>query len=235
MAFWNKFVRAASGLVRRISGSDGGEAATRRISFTIGVIALSAKMAKADGTVTPDEVAAFRAIFDVPPQELRNVARVYDLAKQDTAGFETYARQLARLFRNQKVVLEDLLDALFYIAKADGEVHPNELAFLRRVAEIFGFSAACFERIAERHIGPDRASPYTILGVSPDASDDEIKAAYRRLIKENHPDRLIAQGMPREFIAVANDRLAAINDAYERIRAQRAMLGERAAAAGNAS
>ncbi|RMD86496.1 MAG: molecular chaperone DjiA, partial [Alphaproteobacteria bacterium] len=218
------FKAAAAGLIRRVSGSDGGEAATRRIGFTIGVIALSAKMAKADGRVTPDEVAAFRAIFDVPPQELKNVERVYDLAKQDTAGFESYARQLARMFRNEKVVLEDLLDALFYIAKADGEVHPDELTFLRRVAEIFGFTPSCFARISERHIGPDRASPYAILGVTPDASDEEVKTAYRRLIKENHPDRLIAQGMPREFIAVANDRLAAINDAYERIMAQRAML-----------
>jgi len=221
MAIWDKFVSAASDLFRLITGGASEDEATRKISFTIAVIALSAKMAKADGQVTENEVAAFKQIFTVPPQEMKNVARVYDLAKQDTAGFESYARQVATLFKDNCVVLEDLLEALFYIAKADGQVDPSEMEFLQRVADIFGFTSAGFERIATRHIGPDRASPFTVLGLSPDASDEEIKQTYRRLIKENHPDRLIAAGLPREFVAVANDRLAAINDAYDRIAAQR--------------
>jgi len=221
MAIWDKFVNAASDLFRLVTGGASGDDATRRVTFTIAVIALSAKMAKADGQVTNTEVEAFKEIFEVPPHELKNVARVYDLAKQDTAGFESYAKQVAGLFKDNCVILEDLLEALFYIAKADGHVHEEEMAFLRRVADIFGFTQAGFERIAVRHVGAERSSPFTILGVSPDADDEEIKQTYRRLVRENHPDRLIAQGLPREFVAVANDRLAAINDAYGRIAAQR--------------
>ncbi|WP_281301283.1 MULTISPECIES: molecular chaperone DjiA [unclassified Iodidimonas] len=221
MSIWDSLFSAASGLLRLITGSENEDDATRKITFTIGVIALSAKMAKADGQVTEDEVDAFRAIFDVPPHELKNVARVYDMARQDTAGFEVYARQVAALFKDRAIVLEDLLDALFHIARADGSVHRAEIDFLHKVAGIFGFSDAEFEALSARHIGADRNSPYTILGVSPDIADDDLKAAYHRLIKENHPDRLMAMGLPREFISVANDRLASINAAYDRVKAQR--------------
>lgn len=203
--------------------SKGDEGATRKISFTIGVIALAAKMAKADGEVTEDETAAFQQLFQVPPHELRNVQRVYNLARQDTAGFEAYAKQVASLFSQDTVVLEDLLDALFMIAKADGVFHPSEMDYLRTVAEIFGFSQDQFDRIVSRHTGADRSNPYVILGVSADASDDEIKRTYRHLVKRNHPDRLMAEGVPKEFTAVATQRLAAINEAYERIRTQRGL------------
>ena len=208
-----------------IETATGGEAddAVRRITFTIGVIALSAKMAKADGVVTEDEVEAFKRLFRIPAQEARNVGRVYRMAQQDTAGFETYARQIARLFAENRAVLEELVDALFYIAQADGVLHPHELEYVRKVAEIFGFTDTEFEAIAARHMGPAYEDPYTILGLDRKASDDEIKAAYRRLIKEHHPDRLIAQGMPEEFVQVANDRLAAINQAYDKIEAERGL------------
>ncbi|GAB4124730.1 MAG: DnaJ family molecular chaperone [Rhodothalassiaceae bacterium] len=222
MRIWTSIVDTATDLLRRLAGeTDEADGAQRRISFTIGVIALAAKMAKADGEVTQDEVETFRTLFKVPPHETKNVTRVYDMAKQDTAGYETYARQIARLFTGSRAVLEELLDALFHIARADGTVHPGEMAFLRRVAEIFGLSEAEFESLAARHVGPDRASPYTVLGVTPDISDEELKATWRRLVRETHPDKLMAEGMPREFLAVAHDRLAAINAAYERIKAQR--------------
>lgn len=224
MALIDKFLDTARDLFRRISGGGDEDAATRRISFTIAVIALAAKMAKADGTVTEDEIAAFREIFTVPAHEYKNVTRVYDLARQDTAGFELYARQVMRLFGERHIVLEDLLDALFHIARADGHVHPGELDFIRRVSDIFGFDDACFERISARHVGPDRSSPWAMLGVSAEADDDEIRTAWRNLVKQHHPDRLIALGMPREFVALANDRLAAINGAYERILARRRVV-----------
>ncbi|MCH8862230.1 MAG: TerB family tellurite resistance protein [Proteobacteria bacterium] len=200
-----------------------GEGATRKITFTIGVIALSAKMAKADGQVTRDEIEAFREVFKIPPHEVRNVGRVFDMARKDTAGYEAYAAQIARLFKETPQVLEDLLGALFHIANADGIMHPAEIEYLDNVARIFGFSDAQYESIRALHMGPDRASPYTIMGISPDISDKDLKKRYRTLIKENHPDKLIAQGMPQEFIEVANDRLAAINAAYDRLEEQRGL------------
>jgi DnaJ like chaperone protein len=191
------------------------------VAFTIAIIALGAKMAKADGVVTDDEIEAFGRIFRVPPSEEANVRRIFNLARQDVAGFEIYAAQIARIFRGNPAVLEDVLDGLFEIAKADGVLHPGELAFLERVADIFGFAPGEFRRIRASHFGPDAADPYVILGVDHGAGDDEIRRTYHLLVRENHPDRLIARGVPEEFVRLANDKLAAINGAYRKIQEER--------------
>lgn len=195
--------------------------ATRQIAFTIAVIVLGAKMAKADGVVSRAEVAAFKEVFRVPQNELKNVARLFDQAKNDPAGFEPYAKQIARMFRKDHPVLEELLDGLFHIAKADGGVHQAEIAFLKSVAHIFGFDEAQFARIRESHLGPDKADPYTVLGITRNASNEEIKLAWRTLVRDNHPDKLMAQGLPVEFIEFANDKLATINAAYDKIAKER--------------
>jgi len=191
------------------------------IVFTIAIIALGAKMAKADGTVTDDEIEAFGRIFRVPPAEEANVRRIFNFARQDTAGYEIYAGQIARMFRGNPGMLEDVLDGLFEIARADGVLHPAELQFLERVAEIFGFSPDEFRRIRASHIGPDQADPYVILGVDRAASEDEIKRTYRLLVRENHPDSLMARGVPEEFLRLANEKLAAINGAYAKVMRER--------------
>lgn len=196
---------------------------TKETAFTIAVIALSAKMAKADGQVTRDEIDAFKQLFHVPPEELKNVGRVFDLARKDARGFEPYARQVGRMFQTSPAVLEELIDALFHIAKADGVIHPNELTYLQEVARIFGFDEATFARIKAGHMGPDQSDPYVILGVAHDASDDEVRAAWRTLIRENHPDALTAQGMPQDFIDIATEKLATINDAWDKVRKQRGL------------
>jgi DnaJ like chaperone protein len=196
---------------------------TGKVAFTIGVIALGAKMAKADGQVTRDEVNAFKEVFEIPPQEMANVARVFDMARQDVAGYEQYARQVANMFRQQPRVLEDLLAGLFHIALADGNFHPNEEKYLHSVAGIFGFSEDDWTRIRASHLGPDQADPYVILGVKADDSDAAIKKAYRQLVRENHPDKLIAEGMPEEFVQLANEKIATINDAYDKLRRIRGM------------
>jgi DnaJ like chaperone protein len=190
------------------------------VAFTIAVIALCAKMARADGVVTPDEEQAFARVFRVPLGEEAHVRRIFNLAQQDTAGFEAYAGQIASLFRGNPGVLEDVMDGLFEIAKADNVLHPGELAFLERVAEIFGFAPQVFRRIRATHFR-DAADPYVVLGVSWEANDDEIKRTYRMLVKENHPDSLMARGVPPEFVQIANDKLASINAAYEKILKER--------------
>jgi DnaJ like chaperone protein len=196
------------------------------LAFTMAIIALGAKMAKADGVVTHDEIETFFRIFRVPPGEEGNVRRVFDYARQDTAGYEAYAGQIARMFRSNPAVLEDVLDGLFEIAKADGILHPGELEFLERVAEIFGFAPGEFRRIRASHFGPDAEDPYVILGVDPDASDEEVKQTFRLLVRENHPDKLVARGVPEEFIRLANDKLAAITGAYDRIKKERRIEAE---------
>lgn len=199
----------------------------RRVAFSIAMIALSAKMAKADGVVTQDEVQAFRQIFIVPRDQTRNVGRLFDLAKQDIAGFEDYALRLANLCGDGEencVMLEDVLDGLFHIARADGVVHEREVAFLRRVAEIFGVEENHFQAILARHaiICGQEGDPWQVLGIDRGTPFDAVKARYRLMVAENHPDKLIARGVPEEFLAIANRRLAAINEAFETIeRAER--------------
>jgi DnaJ like chaperone protein len=192
----------------------------RRIAFTIAVIALGAKMASADGVVTRDEVAAFGDVFQIPPGEEEHVRLVFDLARKSSAGFESYARQVGRLFATDRAVLENLLGGLFHIALADGRVFPAEDAYLREVARHFGFDSADFARIRALHLGAEYdagESPHAILGLSPDASPSAVRDAYHRLVRESHPDLVIAQGLPPECIALATARIARINAAYEEI------------------
>lgn len=196
-------------------------AGTRQIAFTIAVIVLGAKMAKADGVVTREEILAFRQVFHVPPDEISNVGRLFDRARRDPHGFEPYANQIAKLFPPGSRILEELLEGLFHIAKADGVVSEEELSYLHQIAGIFGFSDAEFDRIRAGHIGPDQSNPYTILGIARDATDAEIKAAWRKLIRETHPDRLIAEGLPQEFVDLANEKMATINAAYDQIAKER--------------
>jgi DnaJ like chaperone protein len=191
------------------------------VIFATGLIALCAKMAKADGVVTNDEVRAFRQIIDVPDEDLDKVARLFDLAKQSSAGFEVYAGQIAAAFRDDRPLLESILDGLYHIAKADHAVHEAETRYVKAVAARFGFSEEEFTVIEARHVTrPD--DPYAALGAERAMSDDALKALYRRRVAETHPDHLIARGMPPEAIRIATLRLAAINAAWEKILRERA-------------
>lgn len=220
---------AACGLVGLVEALrtvlEGDPTTRRKVAFSVAMIALSAKMAKADGVVTQDEVRAFAQVFAVPPAESRNVARLYDLAKSDVAGFEAYAQRLARLCASEtedgSAVLEDVLDGLFHIAKADGLLHDLEGSFLGRVAEIFGISEERYAILLSRHVDGGRADPYRVLGIPREKPFAEVRRHYRQLVASNHPDRLIARGLPEEFIAIATRRLAAINAAYEVIERER--------------
>jgi DnaJ like chaperone protein len=192
----------------------------RRVAFTIAVIALGAKMATADGAVTRDEVAAFGDVFQVPAGEEEHVRLVFDLARKSTAGFESYARQIGRLFAGDRAVLENLLGGLFHIALADGRLFPAEDAYLREVARHFGFDASDYACIRAHHVGAEdegAEDPHAILGVGRDASFGAIREAYHRLVRESHPDLVIAQGLPPECIALATARVARINAAYDRL------------------
>jgi DnaJ like chaperone protein len=192
------------------------------VIFTTGLIALSAKMAKADGVVLRSEVEAFEKLVEVPPEEHRNVQRLFELAKSTTEGYEAYARQIAEAFRDEPQLLEDLVDGLFDVATADGAVHEAELAYVQRVATILGFGGQEFDRIAARHVRrPD--DPYLVIGAERGLSDEALKRHYRALVAEIHPDREIARGLPPEAVKIATHRLAAVNAAWDRIAAERGL------------
>ncbi len=189
----------------------------RSAAFAIAVIALGAKMAKADGLVTRDEVTAFREVFNIPPEEEANAARVYNLARQDVAGFEEYAASIARMFDSTHITLCDLLEGLFHIAVADGSYHANEDDFLARVAEIFSITDREFRSLRTRFVPDAEPDPWHVLGVDPDTPMDQIQTAWRRLVKESHPDRMMARGVPQEAVKLAEKRLIAVNLAWEAI------------------
>ncbi len=237
MSIWGKIGGAAAGFV--IGGGPLGAAlgalaghavfdreptpSEKQVIFTIGVTALAAKMAKADGMSTDHEFAAFQRIVHIEPKDEADVRRVYDLAHETTAGFEAYAGQLARVFRDRPGLLEDLLDALFFVAAADGEVHEAELTYLREVARRFGISDSAFNNLCAAYGGPCDPDPYALLNVDSAATDVEVRKAYLKAVSENHPDRMIARGAPEEFLQVATEKLARINAAYEVIKKERGL------------
>lgn len=186
----------------------------RQIAFTVAVIALSAKMAKADGQVSRSEIEAFRQRVHIPQEEVGRVGKFWDLARQTPDGFEAYASQTASLFGPRNPILEQLLELLFFIARADGEIKDSEWAYLAEVARLFGFDEDDFRHFSDLW-GQSQTLPHHLLAVARDAGPDEIRAAWKKLVKEYHPDRLRAEGLPDEFVAAANDKLAAINQAYE--------------------
>ena len=196
------------------------ETALKQIGFTIGVIVLSAKMAKADGKVTEDEIRAFKEKINVPDSEIKNVAKLWDQAKKTTDGFQIYARQIANLLEKNSSVLEELLKLLIIIALADGKITIPEIKYLKEVGNIFGFSEKDFERIYSSKSGVF-SDPYQILGVSRDASINEIKQKWKQLAINHHPDRLISQGIPEDLIHKSTSRLKEINNAWDTIQNQR--------------
>ena len=221
MTVWTRITELAQslgdGVTSTLEGLTGvGKPPEKSIAFTIGMIALGAKMAKADGAVTDDEVLAFSQVFHVPEKDRAAVTRVFNMAKQDVAGYETYAVQVAKLFGVGSHVLETVMDGLFHIAKADGVIHPGELEFLERVSEIFGFKQNDWHRMRARHVAI-KDDPYEILGVSADVTLAAVKKRYKSLAKELHPDKQIAAGVPAELVRLATERLTRINAAFAEI------------------
>jgi DnaJ like chaperone protein len=233
MSIWGKLAAAELMIAGPIAGLLGGRAAPddranrqdqlaeNQVAFTVGVIVLGAKMAKADGVVTADEVKAFKDAFKVSNAEMKQAARVFNLAKRDVTGYEACAEQLVIVFKGNRKLLEDVLEGLFHIAKADEALHPQEEQFLAQVAKRFGFTDAEFNRIKARHAA--ERNPYEVLGLDHEVNNAELERRYRALLTDNQPDKLIARGVPEEFVTIAVEKLAAIEEAYAAIAKQRGL------------
>lgn len=229
MSIWTRISEAIAALARGDSLAtvfDGLRTPPERsVAFTIAVIALGAKMAKADGQVTRDEVTAFREVFRIADRDEAEAAKVFDLARQDVAGYDLYARRIAKMFGERSDTLCDLMEGLFHIAMADGGYHPAEDEFLLDVAKIFGIDEARFRNLRARFVPDATADPYAILGIEPGANYDEARSAWKAAVRECHPDRLAARGLPEEAIGMAEKRLVSLNRAWEEITAKRGHAG----------
>lgn len=221
--FWSRILTASAQLFGPPQVHDGRGTAGEVDDAPVvaALVALGAKMAKADGEVRPEDVRAFYHVFRAEPGSRLMIERFFKLARQTTLGFERYARRVAKHFRARPAALEDVMDGLFHIALADGVLTPEERDYLARVADIFGFSESEFARLKSTHIGRDSDDPYLILGIEEDVSDDGLRKAYRRAAAANHPDRIVARGLPPEMTALATHKMAMINRAYAQIKAQR--------------
>ncbi|MGA0603032.1 TerB family tellurite resistance protein [Caulobacter sp. KR2-114] len=231
MTFWRNIASLAA---RRVDGAECPDCPAglpgEDPAFSTAVTALGAKLAKADGSATGDEFAAFSEVFQSDAASQPNVRRLYDLARQTTHGFESYARRLAKRYGACPQLLEDVLDGLFHIAKADGVVTGDELDYLARVGDLFGLSALTFRRLKATHLGVSANDPYVVLGVAPDIADAELRAAWRAALSAAHPDRARARGLPAEFIEVAEAKSAAINAAFSEVMRERRELSGSSAA-----
>jgi DnaJ like chaperone protein len=195
--------------------------------FAICCVVLSAKLAKCDGAVKREEIDAFKRQFRIPPESVRDIGRLFDQARDSSEGFETYARQLGDAFADNRGMLEDVLSALFVIARSDGAVNGPEQDFLLRTHRAFGLEQSAWDRVRggapPRQAVADEPDAYGVLGVSRSASVEEIRNTWKRLMRENHPDSLAARGVPAEFIARANEKVARINAAWDRIKRERGL------------
>ena len=232
MTIWNRLLERAQRLFDPQDESDlpervGFEACgpdPQDVAFTAAVVGLGAKLAKADGHVSDDEVQVFSKVFQAAPEDAASVRRVFNIARQTVRGYEGYASKIANKYGDRPCLLEGVLDGLFYIAGADGVVTLDEMIYLQKVSNIFGFTDTDFRRIKASHLGADPSDPYEILGVSHSADFNSIRVAYRQLMADNHPDRVVTNGAPREFEQRAHEKAAAITSAYAKIRAERGML-----------
>ncbi len=222
MSIWSRIADALSALT---SGEPLSEVFNRlrtpperSVAFAIAVIALGAKMAKADGQVTRNEVRAFREVFHIPQADEANAAKVFNLARQDVACVGDYAFRIVKMVGEDQAPLCDLLEGLFHIAVADGSYLEAEDAFLRRVVEIFGLSERDFRTTRARFVQDADPDPYEVLGVDPSDTLETIQAAWRRAVRESHPDQMLARGVPEEALKLAERRLIAINRAWEEIQ-----------------
>ena len=185
--------------------------------FAIALIILTAKLAKADGKVSKEELIAVKNKLKIPDHEIDQVGKIFNKAKEDSLGYEPYAQQIAQIYRNNPAVLDEVINILFYIAEADGKVSDSEITMMRNIARIFSISQSQFEGIRESRKGSDKLNPYVVLGCDPNEDFASIRKKYLSLSKEHHPDVLVSKGVPQEVIEESKKKMRAINSAFDQI------------------
>jgi len=186
--------------------------------FALSLIVLSAKLSKADGQVSKEELVAVRDKLKIPENEINNVGKIFNKAKEESSGYEPYAQQIAQIYKNNLNVLEEVINILFYIAEADGNTSQSELNMIQHIAQIFGLNQSQFNSIRESRKSSDKLNPYIVLESKPEENLQTIRKKYLKLSKEHHPDILISKGVPKEVIEESKKKMRAINSAWDQIQ-----------------
>ncbi len=200
----------------------------RQAIFFTAAFSMVGKLAKADGRVCPDEIAAIEKIakeaLGLDNQTRAYAINVFTEAKDRPESFSDYARQFGDVFRQDQQLCQFMMTFLFQVAMADGELHPQEENMLLEAKSAFSLHESVYQSLRSRYVGLHSSSVslskhYENLGISNNATAPEIKKAYRQKATEFHPDKIEGKGLPPEFIKFANDRLAEINESYDAIMA----------------
>jgi len=186
--------------------------------FALSLIVLSAKLSKADGQVSKEELIAVKDKLRIPENEIDQVGKIFNKAKEESAGYEPYAQQIAQIYKANINVLEEVINILFYIAEADGNVSESELKMIEHIAQIFGLTEIQFNSIKESRKSSDKLNPYIVLESNPDDAIEIIRKRYLKLSKEHHPDLLMSKGVPQEVIDESKAKMRAINSAWDQIQ-----------------
>ena len=213
------------GKISRARSRDGGNfgsfAQPQQI-FALSLIVLSAKLSKADGQVSKEELIAVKEKLKIPENEIENVGKIFNKAKEESTGYEQYARQISQIYKNNPNVLEEVINILFYIAESDGNVSHSELVMIQNIAQIFGLNQSQFDSIKESRKSSDKLNPYIVLESKPEEDLQSIRKKYLKLSKEHHPDILMSKGVPKEVIEESKKKMRAINSAWDQIQKIRA-------------
>jgi len=186
--------------------------------FALSLIVLSAKLSKADGQVSREELVAVKDKLKIPENELDQVGKIFNKAKEEKAGYEPYAKQIAQIYKGNINVLEEVINILFYIAEADGNVSEPEMKMIENIARIFGLNEIQINGIKESRKSSDKLNPYIVLESKPEDSIEGIRKRYLKLSKEHHPDLLVSKGVPQEVIDESKAKMRAINSAWDQIQ-----------------
>ena len=186
--------------------------------FALSLIILSAKLSKADGHVSKEELIAVKDKLQIPDSEIDQVAKIFNKAKDESTGYEPYAKQIAEIFRGNLNVLEEVINILFYIAEADGNVSQDEESMIANIAYIFGLTQKQYNSIRESRKSSDKLNPYIVLESQPSDDLQMIRKKYIKLSKEHHPDLLISKGVPVEVINESKNKMRAINAAWDQVQ-----------------
>lgn len=197
---------------------------TAQMTFFVGAFSMLAKLAKVDGGVTREEVASIEKFMlhdlNLDPESRHFAMNIFHAATNSPGTFQDFAVQYYSQFRTQPQFLDIMVDILLRVSLADGALSTGEEALILDAVRIFNFGEERYRQLKSKYVR-DLNPYYAVLGCVPTDSVEDIKSCYRKRVSEFHPDKIASKGLPEEFTKFAEDKFREIQEAYEKIKAER--------------